>query len=484
VVDTDKIETLIRERKLTSEGLDPRTVTAIREKMERAEARRLQPHYIRGFFEKAFTRLGGQIRRREAGRYEITRIPGRIRDRDRVSGNVTPVAERYERVCFDKAHRDTAKPQAALITPGHGLLDATIAVTLAEAGDVLKRGAILVDETDVDGCSPRILVTLEHAIRDGRPGRHGQPGVVSRKMQFVMLDHQGKAADAGPAPYLDFRPLKPDEVEAAHKLLDAEWLKGDIEKMAMHFAIAQLAPAHLKETRERRLAEINRIEAEVRARLRREIGYWDGRAEELALKEQAGKGGRLNSGNARAYAQTLTDRLERRLRQLNEERDIQALPPLVKGAALVVPIGLVRVETGGPPDGFAEDPLARQRVERLAMDAVLAAERRLGREPRDVSADKVGYDIESRDPKSGHLHFIEVKGRIEGGDTVTVTTNEMLVALNANERFVLAIVPIGAGGFAHQPVYVRKPFDRPPDPDACSTNFVLDRLIARGQAPH
>jgi hypothetical protein len=30
--------------------------------MERAGARRLQPHYIRAFFEKAFTRLGGQIR--------------------------------------------------------------------------------------------------------------------------------------------------------------------------------------------------------------------------------------------------------------------------------------------------------------------------------------------------------------------------------------------------------------------------------------
>ena len=310
--------------------------------MERAEARRLQPHYIRGFFEKAFTRLGGQIRRRETGRYEITRVPGRLRDRDRAVGGVIPISERYERVCFDKAHRDTAKPQAALITPGHGLLDATIAVTLEEAGDVLKRGAILVDETDEHGLGPRVLVTLEHAIRDGRPGRHGQPSVVSRRMQFVMIDEHGKAVDAGPAPYLDLRPLKPDETEAAHKLLDAEWLKGDIEKMAMHFAIAQLVPEHLRETRERRLAEIDRVEGEVRARLKREINYWDGRAEELALKEQAGKGGRLNSGNARAYAQTLTERLDRRLRQLTEERDIQALPPLVKGAALVVPVGLLR----------------------------------------------------------------------------------------------------------------------------------------------
>src|SRR5262249_27120712 len=126
--------------------------------------------------------------------------------------------------------------------------------------------------------------------------------------------------------------------------------------------------------------------------------------------------------------------------------------------------------------------LARQEVERLAMEAVFAAERALGRDPRDVSAQKVGYDIESLDPKSGHLHFIEVKGRVDGGDTITVTTNEMLVSL-AGDRFVLAIVPIGVGGIAHQPTYVRRPFDRAPNPDACATIFKVDKLMPRGTQP-
>ena len=114
------------------------------------------------------------------------------------------------------------------------------------------------------------------------------------------------------------------------------------------------------------------------------------------------------------------------------------------------------------------------------MQAVFAAERALGREPRDVSAAKVGYDIESLDPTTGHLHFLEVKGRVEGGDTITVTTNEMLVALNADEHFVLAIVPITAGGFANEPVYVRKPFDSAPAQDACATIFHLDKLVKSG----
>jgi hypothetical protein len=144
---------------------------------------------------------------------------------------------------------------------------------------------------------------------------------------------------------------------------------------------------------------------------------------------------------------------------------------------------LLRPAEAAIPGGSAEDALARQEIERVAMEAVMAAERALGREPRDVSAAKVGYDIESHDPGTGHLHFIEVKGRIDSGDTITVTTNEMLVSLNAGERFVLAIVPVGDGGFAHQPVYVRRPFDRAPNPDACATIFKLDKLMPRGTAP-
>jgi hypothetical protein len=77
----------------------------------------------------------------------------------------------------------------------------------------------------------------------------------------------------------------------------------------------------------------------------------------------------------------------------------------------------------------------------------------------------------------------EVKGRIDGGDTITVTTNEMLVSLNAGHRFVLAIVPVGENGLAHEPVYVRRPLDRQPEPDARATFFKLDKLMPRGTVP-
>ena len=46
-VDVGAIEALVAERKLTSEGMDPNAVSAVREEMERAQARRLQPHFHR-----------------------------------------------------------------------------------------------------------------------------------------------------------------------------------------------------------------------------------------------------------------------------------------------------------------------------------------------------------------------------------------------------------------------------------------------------
>ncbi|NJL24769.1 MAG: UvrD-helicase domain-containing protein, partial [Calothrix sp. SM1_5_4] len=68
--------------------------------------------------------------------------------------------------------------------------------------------------------------------------------------------------------------------------------------------------------------------------------------------------------------------------------------------------------------------------ERFAMERVMQFEREQGFVPRDISAENRGYDIESRDPKTDRLRFIEVKGRVKGAVTVTVTKNEILTSLN------------------------------------------------------
>lgn len=56
--------------------------------------------------------------------------------------------------------------------------------------------------------------------------------------------------------------------------------------------------------------------------------------------------------------------------------------------------------------------------------------------------EKLGCDIESRVQGTGQLRFIEVKGRISGAPTITVTCNEILYSLNKSEDYILGIVGI------------------------------------------
>ena len=64
----------------------------------------------------------------------------------------------------------------------------------------------------------------------------------------------------------------------------------------------------------------------------------------------------------------------------------------------------------------------------------MSIERDLGFEPIDREFEKLGYDIESRVPGTGRLRFIEVKGRVSGAPTITVTRNEILYSGSFENR--------------------------------------------------
>lgn len=484
VVDRDAIDKLVAERKLSSEGMSAASVAAIRDEMDRAEARRLQPRYIQAFFQTAFERLGGRMSRREPSRFEITRVPPILRERDRQIGRSDPVLERYNRIAFDKPYLK-GPPQAALLAPGHPLLDATVDVMLERFGSVLKEGAILIDEQDA-GETMSLLFYLEHAVRDGRSGKGGEPRVISQKLQFVLLDEKGEARDGGAAPYLDCRPTSDEERSVLAETLNSPWLQEDLERRAQAFAISQIVPRHLEEVKTRRVAEINKIEREVKVRLTREINYWDSRAHRLREEERAGKDQRLNVARAERTAETLADRLQKRLGELERERQISALPPLARGGALIVPAGLLRrltpttEPTGVSEPDWSHDSVARAQIERLAMEAVMAAEREAGHAPKDISAENRGYDIESRG-RDGTLRFIEVKGRIAGARDIILTQNEVRAALNTPKHWHLAFVEID-NGFAREAIYLNNLELREPGFAETAVVLSLSGLMQRAVA--
>jgi hypothetical protein len=115
------------------------------------------------------------------------------------------------------------------------------------------------------------------------------------------------------------------------------------------------------------------------------------------------------------------------------------------------------------------------------MKTVMDIETSLGYLPVDVSAEKKGYDVESRIPQdkrdagSATLRFNEVKGRTAGADTVTVTKNEILRAFTVPDKYILAIVEVD--GTQTKTTYLKKPFRIRPDFAATSVNYNIAELI-------
>lgn len=480
-MNTDKFRELISENALTEDSMDVSKVMEIKEEMERVEAHKLQPHFIEAFFIEAFKSLGGKIHKREHGRYEITSVPFAIRNRDMQIGFGESVLPRYERICFEKD--DCNIPglvPASLICPGHPLLDATVDLIRERNADALKHGSIFIDDEDY-GRDPRLLFYIEDAIQDGVILPNGNKRVISKNVHFVELKEDGTAKNAGYAPYLDYRAASEEETKAILDYAKSQtWLSQGVEERAQGYAISEIIPEHFTRVKTHKLEMLDKIAKAVKDRMTQEIQYWDFRAIDLREKEAAGKGNqRLTSANAARRAEELEARMQKRLAEIDTERMISAMPPVIVGGSLVIPKGLLHILTHQTtPDTFSQGD--RQAVEHAAMKAVMDIELRLGNTPIDVSAAKCGYDVESRIPErirayARALRMIEVKGRKKGSTTVTVSKNEILTCLNKPDEFILAIVEVD--GDKTRTVYLKKPFKNAPDFTATSVNFDIVDLI-------
>jgi superfamily II DNA or RNA helicase len=489
--DRDKLRDILNRNALAQESIDAERLFAVKEEMEKAEARRLQPYFVRSFFMKAFDALGGSIHPREPARFEITHVPASIRERDRlITGRnrreLAPVLRRYERVCFTReAVRPLDKPGApfaAMLHPGHPLMLALSDMLLEQHGNLLRQGAILVDPAD-EGEAPHLLFLLTHEIKSG------DDQVLSKRLQFVRVAPDGSAAFAGWAPHLDLEPLPAADRELLKDALAAPWIRADQEQRALALAAATLVPEHFQEVAERRIAHVDKTLAAVHERLTKEIGFWSDRWLELKEDQEAGKDVRLNLENARRTVSDLEGRLENRRKELLSMRHVTSATPVALGGALVIPAGMLRrgrgeasAEAGAE---FSTDPVARARIEKLAMNAVWQGEESRGCRVVDVSAQKCGWDLTSYPPavdgKQPDARHIEVKGRVKGAGTVTITRNEMLYALNQADKFRLAIVLVGENDAVDGPYYLRNPFDAEPGWGVSSTNFEIEALLERAE---
>jgi hypothetical protein len=491
--DHEHLKTLLNRNALAQETMSADRLFRVKEEMERAEARRLQPFFVRSFFLKAFGSLGGTIHRREAERLEITHVPAAIRERDRrLSGRnrreQEPILKRYDRIAFTRdAIQPADKPglaRAAFMHPGHPLMLALTDMILEQNANLLRQGTVLLDPSD-ETDQPWLLFLLTHEVKGG-------DGVVlSKRMQFIRVNPDGSASFAGWAPHLDLEPLPDWETESVamrtkpdhplYELLNAAWIRTDQEQKAIALAASTLVPEHFKEVADRRIEHVDRTLAAVHERLTKEIDFWTDR--ELKLKDDAtlGKEVRLNLDNVKKTLDDLQSRLEGRKKELCAMRQVSNGTPVILGGALVVPAGLLHKLRGDGPGLTAADAEARKKIEMLAMRAVIRAEEAKGHRVVDVSAQKCGWDVSSYPSNSTDPKHIEVKGRVKGADTICVTRNEILYAFNQGEKFVLAIVFVNPDDSTEGPYYLANPFQREPDWGAASVNYNIAELLKRAK---
>ena len=460
------IDELLAERALASDAMQKADIAQLRALMDEARARRLQPHYIEGAFRAAFTRLGGKIRRREHSRFEITHVPVQLRTIGR-----GPIATRYERVTFDIQHvLDVTGARAELLAPGHPLHDAVTDQAVAQWHRTLERGAVLVSPTVQQ---PRLLVGVIEEIADATDS------VVARRFSYAFVDEHGAAQAAGPAPYLDCvaAPVT-NEVIAARAL---PWL-AQAEERAASWIIANQLPAFLREVKLRREAELHRVRDQVGRRLDQENNRLILESMVAQEQEQAGKKPKESQTSLLLKAGELEARRAARLALLDRQLQMQAKPPRVVTAALVLPLAAVEAQI---PADAPMHAVETKHVERRGVDLVLATERALGRTPVEQAFNNPGFDVLSQRDGEDPIR-IEVKARLAGAEDFFVTHNEVLTALNSAPRYRLALVRVDPGGAEHDNVrYLENPFAGfdAGDFDATGHRGKWDTTWARGGEP-
>ncbi|MCZ2341128.1 MAG: DUF3883 domain-containing protein [Bacteroidales bacterium] len=516
---------LLNRNALVQETMSPDRLFKVKEEMEKAEARRLQPFFVRSFFLKSFDTLGGSAYKREAERWEITHVPAAIRERDRrLTGRnrreQEPILKRYDRIAFTRdALQPPDKPglaRAVLMHPGHPLMLAMTDMILEQNANLLRRGAVLVDPAD-DGDQPWLLFLLTHEVKSG------DGAILSKRMQFIRVNPDGTTSFAGWAPHLDLEPGNADilsalsiknadgtstfpagnadilstlpagnaDILSALPIKNADgtfalpaWIHSHQEQKAIAFAASQLVPEHFQEVADRRIDHVDKTLAAVNERLTKEIAFWTDREIKLRDDAKAGIDTQLNLKNVTRTLEDLQGRLDSRKKELIAMRQVQNGTPLILGGALVVPAGLLRKLRGEPPH-FCADAEARKRIEMIAMNAVIECERAKGHRVVDVSAEKCGWDVTSYPPAApntqSETRHIEVKGRVKGADTITVTRNEILYAVNQADKFWLAIVLVNPDDSVDGPYYIPNPFQKEPDWGAASVNYSISVLLEKAQ---
>ena len=396
--------------------------TRMREMADRAREYRLIPEYTQAFFRKAMEAAGGHCRDRGGGFLAVDGIPyevRRIAEQDDFKKRHGLLQRRYPVVAFDK---EVAfwHPKAEFVSFGHPLFEALLAWVERKLSGSLSQGAVF---TDPDGRLDGVLLFYEGDVRDGL-------GQVAGRRLFALYADLATDEACGERSRT-IRPANPALLwDLAEGGEPSDRSSPDLEAIKQQ-ALSALLPI-LAEYREKLQAERDR-----QARIKEKYGVeslehlivqLDGDLIDLYARRERGDKVDLAIYNKEEQKRTYEEALAELQRTIGQERSLTMGMPRFVGAVRVVPARLA-------DPAMVEDPA----IERVGMQVTMAYEREQGREPEDVSAENLGFDVRSTDAATGHKRYIEVKARA-GVGPVALTQNEWFKAGRFGADYYLYVI--------------------------------------------
>lgn len=379
---------------------------------EHSDEKRLQPIYIKLFFEKAFLQLGGKFREVRPSIFKVDEVPPILATLLRKRFNLMADTVRSIYFCFDKQifldyQNLSDLGKVHYINPGNPIFDSLVQVIREAYKEEMVKGTILVSPDDRENYFAFIV---KSQIVDNRPKRN-EDSIADERLMMVTQNLKGDFNVTSPAKYLD--------LHAPQQFTKPIIIPQQINtNQVVEFCFEQITEPQFIQTKEfieddsaRRMdyleSAFTRVILDVQNQiqeLQSKVLLGDIRIQDKLQKKQE----RLSE---------LRRRKKDRLENLNLMAQLSPKAPEILGCAYVVPLTQLEYQNHF---GMSRDDEA----EAIAMDTSMEYEKTDGWFPEDVSGENAGYDIRSVNQQD-IKRYIEVKGRSSAEGNVMLTENEM-----------------------------------------------------------
>ena len=396
---------------------------------EDSDERRLQPIYIRLFFERAFKNLGGEYVENGDGIYQIIHIPDEIRQRLKDSykiyaDNLTGLYFFFDKQKFLDYQNTTARyGRAHYINPGNALFDCLIDTVRDRFRDEMLKGTVLISPEEKE---PFFAYFVKNQIQDNRSSTDGNPSVANELLALVCQKEGSDFQQTSPALLLDLCPpdtfakmVNPPEPAREDEVV--EWAYAN-QTEPLLISTQKTVEEDTRNRREYLESAFQQVILDIQ-------GDINELQSKMLFSDDEKIQQRLQAREAR-YIE-LKKRKQERLAQLDHAVELFPIEPEVLGCAYVIPLNQVEYRSHF---GMSRD----DEVEAIAMQTAMDYELSNNRQPADVSKENLGYDVRSIG-SDGVKRYIEVKGRA-GTDGVMLSENEMNRLAQLGTRAWLYIV--------------------------------------------